>query len=282
MGGQIMRTSKAALFGGMAIILVGCGTYVPAIQEGSGDDAAGAILVHAIVDSTHCEIRNAVTTVINNDKEAAPHNRGIRHAAFLDDWAAQVTLNLQIEEKTALNPTLFSNPMGFFTFGASGTLSADATRIDKLNYFYTVKDLLAMGLCPDFNEPHPVGSLLIQSDLKLAEWLFSQVINVGTGAIGVPTTPDTPLKQTVLSHEVKFDIVSTGNISPGWKLMRVAFNQTGSLLSGTRDRLHDLTIVFGPRDPTQKDTLAPTAQAVYLANQIGVSLASQIRSGLLP
>jgi len=88
MGGQIMRTSKAALFGGMAIILVGCGTYVPAIQEGSGDDAAGAILVHAIVDSTHCEIRNAVTTVINNDKEAAPHNRGIRHAAFLDDWAA--------------------------------------------------------------------------------------------------------------------------------------------------------------------------------------------------
>ncbi len=198
--------------------------------------------MHAIVDSIHCEIRNAIHSVIDRDNAAAPFNQGVRHAEFLDNWAAQVSLTLQIDEKATANPTFSWTPASLFTLGASASLSADATRIDKINYFYGVKDLYVMDVCPpDFTEPHPTGSLFIQSDLKLKEWLADQVLNVGTGATSVPQSVNTPLKQNVLSHEVKFEIVSTAGLTPGWKLHSLSgsINQAHCLRS-TRDRLHDL------------------------------------------
>ena len=71
-----------------------------------------------------------------------------------------------------------------------------------------------------------------------------------------PATTSGPLKSNVLSHEVKFDIISSGNLTPGWKLKQSTINGTGNFLTGSRDRTQDLILTFGPVDPTW--TLDPT------------------------
>jgi hypothetical protein len=90
-------------------VLMGCGTHVPEIQE-VGDDAQGELLVKAIVGSIRCEIRDAVNKVITADLNAAAPNKGIVYTKFLDKWAAQVALTLQIDEKSTLNPSAVWTP----------------------------------------------------------------------------------------------------------------------------------------------------------------------------
>jgi hypothetical protein len=172
-----------------------------------------------------------------------------------------------------------------FTLGSSLNLSSLATRVDKLAYYYTVQELKNLGPCVEnYNsyQPHPPGSLLIQSDLKLAEWLSDAVTLAAIGEIGLPTGPSTPLKQNAFSHEVKFDIISSGTVNPAWKLRRFSVDQSGSLLAASRERLHDLTIIFGPIDPALKDTLAPTAQSLFVTSQIGTAFSNSLRSSVLP
>jgi hypothetical protein len=66
------------------LILSGCGTHVPAIQE-IGDDTQGVLLVQAIVGSIRCEIRNALAQIYWDDLPAEKAN-GHRSTVFLDKW----------------------------------------------------------------------------------------------------------------------------------------------------------------------------------------------------
>jgi len=145
--------------------------------------------------------------------------------------------------------------------------------------------MLALPWCPeDYNsyQPHPPGSLLIQSDLKLAQWLSSVTTLAATGEIAVPTSPDMPLKQNAFSHEVKFDVESTGSINPSWILREFTVNMSSTLFSTSRTRLHDLSITFGPASSDLKDTLSPTAQGLFLTSQFGTALSGITRSGATP
>jgi hypothetical protein len=76
------------------------------------------------------------------------------------------------------------------------------------------------------------------------------------GGGGGGTAPDT------LSIEIKFIIVTNGNVTPTWKLLRVSAN-TGSapLFSLGRIRTHDLIITIGPNNQQTLNT--------HLASQIG-------------
>ena len=68
--------------------------------------------------------------------------------------------------------------------------------------------------------------------------------------------------QDLFSQEIKFIIVSSGNIQPTWKLIQVSAN-TGNtpFFSTGRTRTHDLIITSGPqRQRTAND---------FLATQIG-------------
>ncbi len=258
--------------------LAACGTFVPEIQEFPANQAVDAneLLVRAIVRSIHCELRNAITYVINQDKDVARLNHGIRSAPWLDKWGVQLALTLTMDEKTTVNPTATWTPpnpaTALMSLAGGLTISADGKRIDKLNYYYTVKELYALGACPaNDNAQAPVGSLLIQNDLKLKEWLLSQVLSVGTGEITVPIGIQTPLKQNALSHEVSFEVVSTGNITPAWKFTHVVVNQSGPLFTASRDRTHDLLMTFGPIDPTTKGLTGAAADS-YLASQIAAAI----------
>jgi len=182
-------------------------------------------------------------------------------------------------------------------------LSGAATRQEKLNSYYLVSQIRALGPCDPATRPG--GLLLMQSDLGLEEWLRSNVTAADTGVIQYAKDyTDGPLKTNVISHEVKFSITNTGNLTPAWKLTRVLINQNGNFLSATRDRTNDLTITLGPTLPAPKPVTdrhgnpvkdatgrvvmtrgyvpsGPAAEAA-LASQIGLAVANAIRSTLQP
>ena len=268
--------SFAALIG--ATMLTGCGLFVPQIRDfPNNNDGGDDVLVQAIVDSIHCELEDAVTGVINDNLVTARQN-GFNYGQFLHGWGAEVALTLALDEKSSVAPNGIFAPVSpltsVFTLSGGLSASADASRVDKVNYYYKVKDLYLgpHGKCVrDTNPNTPRESLLIQSDLKLRQWLFSMT---NGSASGVITSVG---KQNVLSHEVTFDIMTNGNITPAWKLLRGSVNQGGTFLTASRDRKHDLTVTFGPVDKTQT-ALIPVAEAAHNTSL----LVSGIKSALPP
>ncbi len=257
----------SALFS--AVMLTGCGLFVPEIRDFPNDttEVKNNLLVQAIVISIHCELEDAITSVINEDAATAKAN-GFFYAQFLRKWGAEVALTLQLDEKSIVSPNGVYTPISPLSsvFSLSGGLSAtaDATRIDKVNYYYKVSELyLGRDRKCERDKNPPPDSLLIQSDLKLHEWLSAMVTGVASGVItGVG-------KQNVLSHEIAFDIATSGNLTPAWKLVRGTVNQSGSLLTASRDRKHDLTITLGPLDTTQSGNfLIPIAESAHVSSQL--------------
>jgi hypothetical protein len=266
--------------------LAGCGLYVPEIQESPLNPSGGQLLVKAIINSIHCEVKNAVLYVLG--PKGVPQDLSRQQGAFMNNWGMQMALTLTVEEKSTLSPvavlTPLSPPTAIFTMGLGASGSTDATRKETLNFYYTVDQLRSGRPCPDPNnlEPYaPRDSLLLQNDLKLKEWLFDVIMAVGTREIGAPVDAKSILKQNVIAHEVKFEVVTTGNATPAWKLLRVNVNQSGTFLSATRDRTHDLTITFGPIDPTQKNGgLIPIAESIHAISLFGLAAGAAAKSAV--
>src|ERR1700680_2259490 len=84
-----------------------------------------------------------------------------------------------------------------------------------------------------------------------------------TQPAGPPGQGAAGLKQDAVSYEIKFVIVSNGNVTPTWKLVRVSANTATSppFFGLGRTRTHDLIITIGPPTPQ-------TSQS-HLASQIG-------------
>ena len=224
---------------------------------------------------------------------------GPRKTTFLDTWGIQLNLSLQVEKKSSVSPSANWMPPSSASavFGLAGgvTASADATRQDKTNSYFTVAELRKRGLCP--KEARPGGVLLMQSDLKLYEWLQANVVAADTHRVDYTSDySDGPFKTNVLSHEVKFDITTSGNITPSWKLSRVTVNQSGNLFSATRDRTNDLTITLGPTIAAPKvvkdskgrlvtvSVAAPSfdATSAAMASQIGLAVSNAIKNNNIP
>jgi hypothetical protein len=271
----------------IALTLGGCGTYVPEIQENPWSHDVAA-LVQAIAYSIHCELRNSVVDVKYEDQQFKPKN-GRLIASWLDSWGAQVTLTLTIDEATAISPSGLYSPMKIFSLLLGANASSEATRVDILSYYYTVQELQAQGPCKpeaminNATADHPIGSLLIYSDLKLDEWLSSAVFTNLTGDF--PTANNNP--KNGLTHHVTFKIVTSGNVNPSWKLERATINPTGSLFMANRTRTHDLLITFGPNVPDAsglKNSLGATTPAAYtnLATQIGIAISNPNITNSLP
>jgi hypothetical protein len=79
--------------------------------------------------------------------------------------------------------------------------------------------------------------------------------------------------QDSFTQEIKFIIISTGNITPTWKLIQLSANSgNGSFFSTGRTRTHDLLITVGP--PTQRTVND------FLASQIGQAVRAGAAAGL--
>ena len=261
-------------------MVAGCGTYVPAIQEIPGADSER--LVQAIVGSIKCEIKDAVVWLINDDRTNALLYKQPRTTDWLLDWGAQVQVTLQVNEQSAISPSGLYFPMNIFFLNGGANLSSSATRIDILNYYYTVPEMYGSGkyctetLKMNNRTNYPTGSLLIQSDLKVKEWLSDVVRGLATDNISFANKN----AKNAISHEVKFEIITSGNITPMWKLVHATINPNSPLLSASRDRTHDLLITFGPNDPaTDSLGVGTPAANTNLASQIGISNGIHVNGG---
>ncbi len=296
-----IRSSCLPLVIGIALMLAGCGTYVPEIQENPWNQVGGELLVQKIVQSIHCEVEKAVTDVRKQDKNiqrAVFKKTGIVQPLLTDwllGWGAQMQISLIVDEKSAVGPSGSWSPMKTFFLGSGANISSEATRIETLNYYYLVKDLINAHEASCFSDikDAATGSLLVDSDLKLEEWLLAVVLGQGTGEIPLPAaTPQNGLitAKNAFTHEVKFEIVTSGNITPMWTLALSTINPTGPFFSASRDRTHDLLITFGPNVQTTNsgkitNSLDPNTAAAgsFLAAQIGLSIGNQmIANGLRP
>jgi hypothetical protein len=260
----------------LAVNLASCGTYVPDIQEIPGDRAGGQSLVTAIVRNIKCEVQDALYDIYRIEK-----------STFFDKWGVQINLDLTIVETGAVNPNVNWMPpspaSAVLGLGAGLNLSSEATRTDKLGMFYTVAELKRLGPClPEARG----GPFILQSNLKLNEWLIDVVTATKTGGIDIDQdVASGAFKDGVLSHEVKFVVATGGDFSPTLTLTRVTINPDGKIFTANRQRSHDLIITLGPtelKDKGGRRGPSRIAADAALASQIGVSVSNALRNTTRP
>lgn len=167
---------------------------------------------------------------------------------------------------SAWNYPFLSTPQSY-NLGLGGTLSSAATKNVKYNGYWTVSTLLeepkANSLCDKKNparnpfvgkdEVPSYSSMLLQSDLGIPQWLVNALrtetwiySDKKVGASG-PKTDSNAANPDQLQEEIKFVVISNGNINPTWRLVRISAN-TGNtpFLASGRTRTHDLIITFAP------------------------------------
>jgi hypothetical protein len=293
-----MSASRHLLLGIVIALLAGCGTYVPDIQEFWGSPVDATYKVNRVSAQVVCELRKAVQRVVSDAPPefvatpgAPPPPRRRDLSWFVNTWAAQVTLNLIVIENSALTPGVSLNSIyrngtttfpgaaavttpQSFSLGLGVTASSTATRNDKLNMFFTVKELLygtpSIGKSCIPNQPSN-ADLFLQSDLKLYDWLSAALLPYDVSIINYANNSTA---QNAITHDIKFEIVSDGSVNPTWKLVRITANTSPSLISAGRDRTQELIITFGP---TQKGMLAPAAANSHLATETGSAVSEAIQ-----
>jgi hypothetical protein len=296
-----MRSHKIScvLFCFQLISLIGCGLSVPDIKEpGQGPDGT-RLMEFLIKRRVYCDLKQAVHTV---DTEMTYTKDGVTKPLLPDNWGAQISLLLQVDESTSFNPGVaFTFPFASevtqfqhgtvttprsFSFGFGGTLSSVGTRIDKFDPFWTIGWLrqprTSESICFEENllklpfdwsqYGMRSGSFILQSELGIDKWLKDALFtNVLLNSTDPATSPNKDAPDTV-SIDIKFVVVSNANINPVWKLLPVTFNNgTLNLLSTGRTRTHDLLITLGPPNDTK-------TQNSHLASQFGQAVSTAIIS----
>jgi hypothetical protein len=288
---QLCIGSSALLV--LCFFVGGCGTYAPEIAEVWDGPEGTKELEYNIKKSVFCELRTAVDSI-----KIVESVNGKPVEYLPDNLASQVTLSLEVAETSGLNPGVTFNttmiPANVFfpnkitvpvsqqyNLGLGGTLSSQSTRIDKFNMYYSVGDLrkkidYTHDLC--FAEPPKGGSsFFLTGDLGIQKWLrdaleVDRSIPSSSGG-GSSPKPDT------ISYEVKFIVVSSGNITPSRKLVRISANTANTPFFGAnRTRTHDLIITLGPT----KGAEGQQAANLHLASQIGSATAGNLRPLLSP
>jgi hypothetical protein len=168
-----------------------------------------------------------------------------------------------------------------FSLGLGATASSTATRVDKFNPQYSIEFLskakTADSICDEGNDPFkrigwqpPTSSpFLIESKLGIEDWLVgAMVVNdiVPSDVTIVAAKPEKKsaanlpkaevpksggagsggVKADTVTYEIKFVIVTSGNATPTWRLLRVTANGTAPFFATGRTRTHDLIITLGP------------------------------------
>ena len=261
--------------------------------------AAGQIELQAKT-RIFCELEHAVQYVNEHYPVSAgssPNNlKPFARYPIPLDWLAQMSLSFQVDESSSVSPGVILTetlPNAIQTFrpgntvttsqsrsiGFGGTLSSTATRIDKFNPLYTVRYLMTPeGKNSICRQDDPFAGrgwaksspFILESDLGIRKWLEGAVIT----DVLIASEPGPPsksgsggsggggsLKTDAYSYEVKFIIISSGNVTPTWKLVQVSANTTGTFFSTGRTRTHDLIITIGPNDTRSLNA--------HLASEIG-------------
>jgi hypothetical protein len=281
--------------------LSGCGLSTPNIGEfWQGPDGTRQ-LEFEIKKRVYCDLRSAVKSVDDNIKyyeEDSKTHKLTEIPLIPDNWGAQISLLMQVDESTSLNPgvaltTPFQNGVKHFqngnvtvpqsfSLGLGTTVSSVSTRIDKFDPYYSISFLrnpeTKDSICRDENDPFrstlktaDSGSLTLQSDLGLDKWLQDAMFTNRLLPSANPSVSPNKDSPDTVSIEIKFVVVTSANINPVWKLVPItANNGAASLLSSGRTRTHDLLITIGPDNEKTAGS--------HLASQIGQAVSSATRT----
>jgi hypothetical protein len=257
-----------------------CGTYVPELREFPNYSQADTqSMIDGVVQSVRCELSHAITSVVDRDIADAPHRQSKRrYSDFLGNWGAEVLLTFTVVEKTSGSPSILWTPPSPVTAALSLNArlsgSAQATRIEKMNLFYTVAELYRL---PCESAKIRFDTFLIRNDLKIADLLIARL---GSTTLGQGHAPE-PGDKNVLSHEVSFQVVTSAGITPTITIVRATINPSGDFLSASRDRTHDLLITFGPIAHGGKSLIA-IAEQTHFSSQITSGINNGFRSAISP
>jgi hypothetical protein len=231
------------VLGVLVLQLVGCGTYVPPIAEytdqGTQKLTPSGDLELSIRQQIYCDIFEAVVNA--------------RASNYLPKgWAVQLTLDLQADETGSTNPgATFISPLrgtDTFSVGLGASLSSQGTREDKFGAYWLLDRLVDIDQTSCRKERMHGSSFLLESDLRIKEWLFDALYADYYYPPSMLTKDTDPaFKQEYLSYHVRFVVISSGSATPTWKLVRfTSGNGNLPLLGAGRTRTHDLLLTFGP------------------------------------
>ncbi len=286
--GLAMRSLRSALFLSVClpILVGGCGLGIPRIEEFWGGPADTTTKIQQISFQIQCELGRSFEQLFKVDSDIHQPPERPQLDFIKDNWAAQVNLILIADEKSTLNPSVaFTTPYAnaidkfangtvtspqSFSLGIGGALSSEAIKTYKLNYFYQIKDLIKKDFlhAQCLASPPADASLFIQSDLQIYQFLAA-ALNVQTAGI---TDYSVVRSSNGLIDDIKFEIVTSGNVSPTWKLVNINNAGTAPLFATSRDRTQEVIISFGPTDKQIGAALAGPARDSSLAAQIGAAV----------
>jgi hypothetical protein len=326
----------------MMLGLGGCGLGVPQLTEvyDRGDPSAALNMQLQIKRAIYCELREAAEFARHTDELKKKSNgqlvTTVEDIALPPTWGAQIEVSFTVDEKSTLSPgvslitPMHDAPVNFvgetigasgildaitygpkkvaqsYTFGLGGTLSSQAFRVDKYDYYYSMKQLIdddtGHSTCVDPQQPFGPDShsspFLVTSNLGIKEWLPDAVIvnsvlrSSRPTKTGVGAPPLGGDKSDSFSYNIRFVIVSSGNVTPTWNLVRVS-TSSNPLFDANRTRTHELLITIGPgktqdftpivvgrRLPRGILARGPSDEAAqsHLASQIGNAVARSLRA----
>lgn len=259
-----------------------CGVATPKIEEFGANDNDHQIAVNLIVGQISCEMGQALRGVYYS-------KRNLGELEFLKKWGVQFSLILTIDEKSSLNPGVsLIQPLASmqqYSTNIGASVTGEANRIDTQQRFYPITDFLKGG--PRYDDGrvdracvsggnYP-GTLFIRTDSGFRDDLYSFISTLYT------KTADEPLDGQAgpavgMSHNIKFDILTSGNITPTWKLVRVA-TTSSPLFSASRDRSQQVIITLGPIQisPDKKSkSLGPAAQNSQNSQELAAYIAKSL------
>lgn len=290
-------------------LTAGCGLSVPQLHEPWEDADVDDDLAYRIKSKIYCEFRQAVSEI----GPQQTYFRGRPVDKIPDNWGAQLTITLQIDETSSLSPTgsynqvlknkvtpvTGNNPIitpQRFSLPFTTNISSQAVRVDKYYTFYVLKNLKKRiatfeNACnePSENGPRDLdlrGSSYLFGSLGIRDWL--------KGAMRTQDLPSSDLPQgqsnkfEVLSYDIRFVVVTSGSVNPTWQLVNVS-TALGSnpFFSTNRTRTHQLLLTIGPTDKTRSmentvDQLIPSrsAQDLHLTGEIQQAISNGFRSAL--
>lgn len=269
----------------VTLLLSGCGLYVPDknplvpndIDPRNGMSQQGKIESN-IIANVRCEITRGLYRAIATGK-----------VPWLAGWGTSVSLNLTWEETSDLNPNaLFSSPFGasnVFTASAGITGSAHSTRNEAITFTLDNATLLREGtLTSHAKQGLDCSSLqdgfTVSSDLKIDEFIYDKVsIAAGREA---RTRPITYPQFSTFQETLTFVVSVGGNVTPGWKFIRLSVNPEGQFLAGSRTKTSQVIVTLGPlakpSGPAGAAQLALQAAIQHDAAVTGNATATALRS----
>jgi hypothetical protein len=271
---------------GLPLAVAGCGTGVPGIQEFWGGPEDTTTKIQQISFQAQCEIGKSLEQIFKVDADLHKSPDHPRLEFIKDNWAVQVNWILIADEKSTLTPSLglttpFANsikifPTGpvtspqSFSLGLGGIVSSEAIKNYKLNYFYKIKDLVKTDFIHAKCLPDAPAnaSLFVQSDLQIYQFLAAS-FNVQTAGIADYYNVRS---SNGLVDDIKFEIVTNGNVTPTWKLVNITNSGSAALFAMNRDRTQEVIVSFGPIDKQIGTALAGAARDSSLAAQIGAAV----------